>query len=290
MYLRWAGGKTRLANEIISEFPQEFDRYFEPFCGSAAMYLAYADKISQLQETEFDEEEDKAHYPSEVYLSDINSALIHCHRTVRDNLYELKTELISFEKKHKLDPEGTYSLERSLVTDCGETIKCAARFIYINKTCFNGLWRVNKSGEFNDPWSQKREVNLRSKKLNTASRLFQGINLIEQNYDEFVRNRCRNGDFVYLDPPYYPLSETSNFTTYTKGGFDPDKGIKALKYLCNWMSDQGIRWLMSNSSAKQVYKTFRGFHIQEITAHRFVKALGENETREQVEETLIRNY
>jgi len=289
MYLKWVGGKTQLAGQILSLFPKEGDgAYIEPFFGSGAMYFAFRKSIR-----ESDIFNSSRFVPSHYIFGDTNPLLINCHLAVKSSPKELEELLIGKEKEHEYSPTEFYNSQKKLVTQVpdlsnGCDLEAAARFIYINKSCFNGIWRVNRSGLFNVPWNQKETINLVNKKLHYAHKLLQGCEINLCSY----KDRCSKavkGDFVYLDPPYVPLSESSSFTAYTEDGFSLED-LSELRQICDDMDKKGIKWMMSNSTAKIVYDEFSAYNIHEVYAHRFVKALKENEKREKIKETVVTNY
>jgi len=292
MYLKWVGGKTKLADQLLSKFPKEGQisgRYLEPFFGSGAMYFAYRQLLDSPENDLFG---DNIFRASSYIFGDTNKHLVNCHRVVQEFPDDFKEWLRYFELCHEESPERFYKDERKLVTrdiELDIDSKAAARFIYINKSCFNGIWRVNKSGEFNVPWNQIETVNLsENKKLEQAHRLLQGCDINLCSYGDIV-SRAKEGDFVYLDPPYEPLSESSSFTAYTEDDWTTEDLIH-LRSLCNEMDSKGVLWMMSNSTAQKVYDIFDGYTIETVQAHRFVKALKDNEKREKIAETVVTNY
>ncbi len=288
-YLKWAGGKAGLAEQIIPLFPTTIKKYIEPFCGSAAMYLCYANKLFCGEESCFPVD---VAIPCKFILSDINENLLNCHLQMQNNFSLFMDELADFENRHNKDAKKTYLAERKEVAnlDIYNPPRSAARFYYINKTCFNGLWRVNKSGGFNVPWNQIDKVDFDKRTLKHAHALLRQADIYRRDFVASIKEFAKEGDFVYLDPPYYPLNATSNFTSYNENPVDDDNLLESLFDICMWMDNRNINWLMSNSSAEQVKERFQKYKISEIAAPRFVKALKKGEKRETVQETLIRNY
>jgi DNA adenine methylase len=286
-YLKWIGGKTQIADELFSRFPSKMDRYIEAFCGSAALFFirygrAQSDSI-------FGEE-----LPPAI-LNDINLPLLNCHREVQYRLDKVFEFLNILEKQHKEDPEGTYRKIRSelhQIFECSPAAeRSAADFIYINKTCFNGLWRVNSKGGFNVPFNGKLEIEFDRAQIRRCSELLRKHATVRFGYfDTFLMREAKKGDFVFLDPPYVPISITSSFTGYTADGWSDKDDLKLVEVM-NHLDSIGVKFMMTNSNAEKVYQLFGKWNITTVKAHRFVKALnGEGETRSKVDETITTNY
>jgi len=193
-FLKWAGGKTSLLSELLKHVPSPLRRYHEPFVGGGALFFAVA--------------------PRRAVLSDANGELIHCWRQVRDDVHAVLDALsvhvydrVRFEAVRALEPLRLLPAER------------AARFIYLNKTCFNGLWRVNRAGRFNVPFGRYKNPTFHHPGLLLrASRALRGVQIHRAPF-EIALQRASPGEFVYLDPPYDPVSETASFTSYTRNAF-----------------------------------------------------------------------
>ena len=193
-FVKWAGGKTSLLPELLKHVPGRLRRYHEPFVGGGALFFAVA--------------------PRRATLSDANGELVHCWRQVRDDVHGVLDALAGhvyersrFEAVRALDPLRLGPAER------------AARFIYLNKTCFNGLWRVNRAGRFNVPFGRYRNPTFHDPGLLLrASQALRGMQILRAPF-EISLERALPGDFVYLDPPYDPVSQTSSFTSYTRDAF-----------------------------------------------------------------------
>jgi len=305
MYLKWAGGKTKIASKVARHFPKQIHgTYVEPFFGSGAMYFAMKTAISEPDLFIAD-----GFAPSRYLFNDSNEFLINCHLAVKLNIDELEERLREKERLHKKDPKGFYDQEKAEVTchpssyekhknntdkyygldmSKGCDVDRAATFIYINKACFNGLWRVNQTGFFNVPWNQNEEVNLVTQKLRMAHKFLQNCEF-QLGEATDILDDLTEGDFVYLDPPYVPVSKSSHFTAYTKESFTLENLEKLLE-CCDTLTSRSIKWCMSNSNAPFVYETFKGYEINEIDAPRFIKPVKGDEKRETVKETIITNY
>lgn len=287
MYLKWVGSKNQIINDIVSQFPKDIDRYIEPFIGSASVYFGVHD--STQNNLYFKE-------PSSFYLSDTNFFLINCHSEVRDNSDKVCNKLNRLEKEHNeaACKKSLYLEIRSKVTNASiasiDPSELAAYFIYINKTCFNGLWRVNKSGKNNVPFNNNKTVSFNYELIKEASKKLSKADLIVREFDDIDEEELGPGTFVYLDPPYVPLNPTSSFTSYTSKGFNIND-LDRLKKLCEKLDANNAKWMLSNSTAPFVYETFNKWNISEIMVHRFVRAIkNKDEKREKVAEVIVRNY
>lgn len=289
-YLRWIGGKSGIAEQILPHFPSDIDIYVEPFVGSGAMFFAWYKSLEYKSRNIF---HDDIKFPSKIVLCDINNHLINCHRMVRDNCEEVLARVLQLQEKHNAlgeHFESMYKDIRKTVTDDitnSNQIELAAQFMYVNKTCFNGIWRVNRAGKNNVPSNKKTYISFDEEAIRDASRILKKAEIREVNFTNLNFSPCKNV-FVYLDPPYYPISKTSSFASYNKERENDDKLLEKLKRYCQELDGCGIKWAMSNSNAKEVLDSFSNNRIIPISAHRFVRAIKkDNERREKVTETLI---
>lgn len=292
MYLRWVGGKGMIAQELISRFPKvSTTRYLEPFFGSGAMYFSWYNALS----------ENNIFYelPSQFTFSDTNKFLVNCHIQVRDSIEELIHKVREFETEYKESFQKAfpfYNKIRETVTDENELTKdpilSAAKFIFINKTCFNGLWRVNKKGKFNVPYGKRfRNASFDYEAMRRASKMLENVAIYEREFDNIDDNELDKNTFVYLDPPYVPLNNTSSFTSYTAKGFTMTEDLTRIVNFCKRLDSVGAKWMMSNSDSSQVKAAFYEWNIGTINVHRFIKPLKNKEqTREKVKEVVITNY
>ncbi len=252
--VKWAGGKKQLLGQFKQYFPDEIDRYFEPFLGSGAVFF-YVKK-------EYD--------PKEVILSDKLEELINCYKIVRDNVDDLIEALNVHKKNHSPD---YYKKIRAINPEDLDEIENAARFLYLNKTCWNGLYRVNSLGQFNVPMSDKRTNNgiVNEQNLKEASRLLEDVELKVLSYEKILKF-ARPHDFIYLDPPYYPLSKTSSFTSYTAESFSEDDQ-RELSEVYKKLHDMGCHLMLSNSDhefIKELYQDYHDFRIETVDARRMI--------------------
>jgi DNA adenine methylase len=211
---------------------------------------------------------------------------MNCFEVVRSNVEELIKEL----KGYRYDKEQYYAvrtLDRNEDFTALAPIKRAARFIYLNKTCFNGLYRVNSKGHFNVPFGSYNDPTiLDADNLRRCSSAL-GKTILKNGQFEEIAEIAQSGDFVYLDPPYAPVSETSDFTQYAKDGFD-ESSQEMLLLVCLQLHQKGVRWMVSNSNAPLIQELYRGFNIELVAASRSINSRAEK--RGPVMELIIRNF
>ncbi|MBI4315956.1 MAG: DNA adenine methylase [Chloroflexi bacterium] len=268
-FLKWAGGKSRLLSQLEPLFPKTFTGYHEPFVGSGAVYFRLRALRPGLRR---------------VRLTDSNEELINCYSTLRDSAEAVIRLLARHKQQHSRDH---YYAVRAQPPDGLDSAARAARFIYLNKTCYNGLYRVNQSGQFNVPMG--RYVNptiFDAGELRQASAALQNVAL---NVADFwgVTRLARRSDFVYFDPPYHPLSPTANFTSYTAAAFgEPHQRQLADVYRA--LDRKGCRVMLSNSWTPFVLQLYKGYERIEVKAARAInsKAAG----RGKVSEVVVLNY
>jgi DNA adenine methylase len=265
-FVKWVGGKSQLRLDLLSRLPTSFVRYFEPFLGGGALFFA-------LQ-------------PSKAYLSDINLDLINTYRAIQNNVSELIEDL----KQHRYDKDYYYkirNIDRTLDYLEWTDIQKASRLIYLNKSCFNGLYRVNSKGYFNVPMgSYNNPKILDEENLLACSKALKKCNISIHPFLE-IEDILDKDDFVYFDPPYAPLNTTSNFTSYTQDGFGSKMQIE-LRDFCNRLTDRGVKFMLSNSSAPLIIELYEKYHIEFVYASRAINSKGEN--RGKIPEVIVRNY
>lgn len=267
--VKWAGGKGQLLFELEKYLPQDYSTYFEPFLGGGAM-------LFYLQ-------------PQCGVVGDINQELINLYRVIRDSVDELIEDL----KKHQNQADYFYQL-RELDRDPGAfgaltPIQRASRTLYLNKTCYNGLYRVNSKGYFNTPFGNYKNPNIvPQRRLRAVSTYFQRAELTFLACDfQEVLATATEGDFVYLDPPYDPVSVTSNFTSYGKDGFGrPEQ--ERLKEVCDSLNSRGAKFILSNSATDFILDLYADYRIETVEAMRSINSKGVG--RGPVAEVLVRNY
>ena len=258
-FLKWQGSKRRLVPELLKRVPAEFNAYHEPFLGGGALFFALA-STRPLFTVE-----------TPVYLSDANEELVECYLAVKEGFDSVCLHLGFILERHREDPEGTFKFvkETTGVADAA----AAARMIYLNKTCFNGLYRVNKKGLFNSPIGtngMKAEPKgiYDYHELEQCAIALRNVALINDDFRASMEN-VGSGDFVFLDPPYAPLSATSNFTAYTKDGFSAQDQA-AVRDAALSAKNRGAEVLISNSSADLIRDLYAGpeWKVEEVTVGR----------------------
>lgn len=269
-FLKWAGGKRQLAATIREFVPRHYNLYFEPFVGAAAV-------LFDLQ-------------PSTALINDANEELINCYRVVQ----KFPEKLIVHARQHPNTKKHFYEL-RSLdrKPDFSELseLERASRLLFLNKTCFNGLFRVNSRGHFNVPYSKYSNPRIVDEvAIRAVSRYFNSskIQMSSEDFEEALSGAGRD-DFVYLDPPYDPVSDTSSFTGYNLPSFDRDEQ-RRLKRVCDELTRRGCKVLLSNSPTpfiRDLYRNERRYTIVEVKANRNINSKGTG--RGKVKELLIFN-
>jgi DNA adenine methylase len=246
-FLKWAGGKRQLLASLRRLAPRDASTYFEPFVGGGALFFA-------LQ-------------PKRAVLADVNERLIRTYKGVQNNVEEVIRQLEGFPHK----PEFFYEFREKDI-DAGTDADVAAWFIYLNKTGFNGLYRVNRDNRFNVPFGRYVNPTICDKDtLRACSAALAKAKLLVADFASVVKEAGR-GDFVYFDPPYVPLSVTSSFTSYTSRGFGHQEQ-KRLRDTARKLKKRGVRVLLSNSSAPSVCDLYaEGFDITKVSATRLVNS------------------
>ena len=270
LFLKWAGGKLQLIEQFKNLFPHNFNNYYEPFIGSGAVFFYLKSKL-------------KLH---KVFLSDANEELINCFVAVRDKPSELMELLSNHQKKHSKE---YYYAVRSIECDRLDSVNKAARLIYLNKTCFNGLYRVNSKGQFNVPMGDYENPCIFDKNtLYQASQLLQGVHLRVMTFEKAL-NFAQKDDFIYLDPPYIPLSKTSSFTQYSKGSFS-GKEQKCLSKVFRMLDLRGCFVMLSNSDHALTRELYRDYekNIVIVRAKRMINSVGSK--RGVINEVVVTNY
>lgn len=270
-FLKWVGGKGQLLAQLGEFLPLRIERYFEPFIGGGAMFFHLAQRVPSPR----------------AFLRDNNSELMNVYAVVRDFPHELMSRLDAHLARYRSDRENYYYLVRSEhPVPAEQAVERAARMIFLNKTCFNGLWRVNARGEFNVPvGSQQNPALYDRSNILAASRALQGAHLAVQDFRQTMGEAGR-GDFVYIDPPYVPISSTASFTSYTKEAF----GLAEQRELATLFQDaagRGARLMLSNSDTPLVRELYRGFAIHTVRARRAVNCDGSK--RGKINEIVVTN-
>lgn len=247
-FLRWAGGKTKFVQEILSRLPPLPPKatYYEPFLGAGAVFLAYA--------------------PQRAVLSDLNPDLIHTFTSVRNDPADVVKKLYAL---HHRNSEDSYYRVRKQFNGGGSASLQAARFIYLNQTSFNGIYRVNRQGQYNVPYGFKPEPNIPGKReLEAASVLLKRATITLADYKQ-VLSDAADDDVVYLDPPYPPLNGTSYFTHYTKERFASEEQIEVAQ-TADALRGRGCTVIVTNADTPLIRKMYSRWNVSEITRPRWV--------------------
>ena len=272
-FVKWAGGKRQLLAELEKSFPKQFGTYFEPFLGGGALLFDLLAKKPNLK----------------CSVSDLNSDLVLAYVTIRDKLGRLIESLENHSKNYQKDSTGYYYEVRK--QEPKSQIEKVSRLLFLNKTCFNGLYRVNSKGKFNVPLGRYTNPNIVNREnLTTVSKFLQSDKIKISCRDfESILNDAKKGDFVYFDPPYQPVSDTANFTSYTHRDFTEDD-LQRLADLANQLNSKGSHVLLSNSNTKIVKKIFssKKWKVKEIAVNRAINSNSQKRTGHK--EVLIKNY
>ncbi len=270
-FVKWAGGKRQILDKLIKYVPEDFNTYYEPFVGGGALFFELS--------------------PKNAVINDSNEELINVFRCIKDEekLTKMCNELNHHEANHS---EEYYYKIRNIDRDKNKfnrlsDYKRAARTIYLNKACFNGLYRVNSKGEFNVPFGKKLKVNTYEGQnigIIHAYLNFNNIKILSIDFEEAVKD-AKEGDFIYFDPPYD--SDTSTFNSYTEDGFSKDEQIRLSNVFKN-LSDRGCFVMLSNHNTVLINELYKDFYIHKITAKRNINSNGKK--RGKVEEVIITNY
>jgi len=269
--VKWVGGKRQLIEQITPLLPPKLTSYTycEPFLGGGAL-------LFHIQ-------------PSKAIINDANEELINVYKVIRDDVDSLIAEL----KKFSNTSESFYEVrgwdKNPETYNALPDVLKAARFLYLNKTCFNGLYRVNNAGEFNTPFGFYKNPNFINEPTLKAVHAYLKSDAIKLYCGDYVDvlNSLDKKAFVYLDPPYDPVSTTSNFTGYTKGGFNREEQTR-LREACDELDKKGIKFLLSNSSTAFIREQYSNYTIVPVMAKRAINSVASG--RGDIEEVLVKNY
>ncbi len=259
--IKWAGGKGQLLSQLDHLLPKKFNMYIEPFIGGGALFFHIL--------------------PSKSVLIDTNLDLINFYTVVRDKPDALIDDL----KKHKNDEDYYYSMREKDVSKM-DNVERASRFLYLNKTSYNGLWRVNKKGQFNVPFGKYKNPKIVDEQnLKFVSMALKNSEVMLDDFTAVLRY-ARAGTFVYFDPPYHPLSKTSNFTNYS-GKFDEEDQIR-LAECFRVLDKMGCFVILSNSDTEFIKMLYAGYDLQIVKARRAINCKANG--RGQINEIIVRNF
>jgi len=269
-FTKWTGGKRQLLPVIRELMPKTYNRYFEPFVGGGALFFDLA--------------------PKDAVINDFNAELINCYQQIKDN----PQELIEILKVHQEYNSKEYyldlrSADRDERIDMMSEVQRAARILYMLRVDFNGLYRVNSKNQFNVPYGRYKNPKIVDEELISAISVYLNNNQLEIKTGDFEKAvlDVQPGDFVYFDPPYIPLSETSAFTSYTHEGFSYDDQVR-LRDTFKKLSDTGAYVMLSNSSSFLVEELYRDFNIHYVEATRTNGA--KSSSRGRISEIIVTNY
>lgn len=266
-FIKWVGGKRQLMDEIKANLPKKFGRYFEPFIGGGAVLFELG--------------------LENAVINDYNAELVNVYKTIKSNPLDLIDDL----KKHE-NTEDYYYAIRGLDRDDQAFAKLtnaqrASRFIYLNKTGYNGLYRVNSKNQNNVPFGRYKTPNILDEaNIMACSQALQSTTILQGDFEN-IKSLIQKGDFVYLDPPYAPLTKTSSFVSYTDQGFDDAMQIK-VKNLCDYIDSIGAYFMLSNSSATMILDLYKDYNVKLVDANRALNCVGDK--RGSVKEVLVTNY
>lgn len=270
-FLKWAGGKSQLLAQYTDLFPKTYRNYYEPFLGGGAVFF-------NLQ-------------PKRSFLSDINLEVINVYRCIRDQVEEIITHL----HQHYLHHDESYYYDvRSRVEETaewfwiGNNVERAARILYLNKTCFNGLYRENSKGHFNVPIGRYKNPSIYAPDLLRAcAKQLKSARIEPVGFEDVLRRARSSNDFVYFDPPYHPLNQTSSFTSYTRYSFNEADQIR-LRDTFERLRDRGVHVMLSNSDCEFIRDLYSGFNIHTIYASRHINSQGTK--RGKITEVLVTSH
>ncbi len=267
-FLKWAGGKRQLLPTIRKYIPLKYGTYYEPFIGAGAV-------LFDIQ-------------PAFGIINDSNTELINCYEVIRDSIDELILNL----RQHKNEKEYYYAirdLDREPNFRNLDPVKRASRIIYLNKTCFNGLFRVNSAGQFNVPFGSYNNPKIVDEIVLKAVHNYlvtKNIQIMNVDFEQAIKN-AKKGDFIYFDPPYDPVSDTSSFTGYDLNGFGKSEQER-LRDVYKKLSDKGCFVLLSNSATDFVSGLYEDFHVVKVAASRNINSVATG--RGKIDEVLVMNY
>ncbi len=261
-FLKWAGGKRKLFESYLPYFPSQFKHYFEPFIGGGAVLVNLFEHHPEMQAT----------------IIDINQELINAYKVVKAQVEELIGLLAQHKNRHCKEyyyKVRAWDQDPALFNALSDTER-AARLIYLNKTCFNGLYRVNSQGFFNVPFGRYKDPQIYDpENLRNVSKMLQNVEVLNASFDK-VLDLAKKGDLIYFDPPYQPISSTANFTSYTSDNFN-ETNQRRLRETFEILDQRGCYVVLSNSAnefIQDLYRDLEGIQVKEILASRAINRDG----------------
>ena len=270
-FVKWAGGKRQLLSLINERLPEKFDTYYEPFIGGGALLFS--------------------NIPNKAVIGDTNTVLINTYKLIKHDVSTLINILEQFENEHNYaeDKKLFYLQMRTkynnMISENDYSLMAVAMFMYLNKACFNGLYRVNSKGLFNVPFNNSKNLNIFDEKnLNEISLYLQNVVILNSDFEETCK-QAKQGDFVFFDSPYAPLKADS-FESYTKVGFSI-KEHERLACLYRKLTDKGVYCMLTNHNTDLINKLYSGFNIEKVQVKRMINRDAKNRIGEEV---IITNY
>ena len=267
-FIKWAGGKRQLLTKIREKMPKMFNSYYEPFVGGGAVLFDLL--------------------PTTAIINDINSALINTYRKIKESPEEFLYEISIFDNNIKSQGKEYYYNVREHFNDkmmkAEYDIELAALFVFLNKHCFNGLYRVNGKGLFNVPYNNSKRPSCNRDNIIAISEYLQNVTIMEGDFQETC-NLARKGDFVFLDSPYAPLNPTS-FESYTKEGFDKESHIRLAEVFKD-LSDRGCFCMLTNHNTEFINKLYEDYNKDVVNVKRMINSDASNRVGEEI---IITNY
>lgn len=258
--LKWAGGKTQMLDILKENMPTKFNKYIEPFIGGGALFFELA--------------------PTNAIIADSNPELINLYKIIAENVDELIEEL-----KEMKNEEEFFYLIRAINPDTLTDVSRAARTLYLNRTCFNGLYRVNKQGKFNVPFGKYKNPKICDEEnLHVVSKVLKNTTIIHSDYKDVLREYAEPGDFIFLDPPYIPISQNSDFKRYTKEQFY-EEDQRELAEEVKRLRDIGCHVLLTNSNHPLVHELYKEF---EISVHQTKRNINSVASKRKGEDVLVK--
>ncbi|HMO78152.1 MAG TPA: DNA adenine methylase [Candidatus Paceibacterota bacterium] len=271
-FLKWVGGKGQLLNQFENLYPENYNRYFEPFVGGGAVYFSLA--------------------PRQAHINDINQTLVQTYRNIKSDVEKLISELAILEQDYLAkNTDARKVMYYDIRTKYNElepdAFERSIYFLFFNKTAFNGVYRENSKGGFNVPIGSYTNPKIVDEdNLRLVAQTLKKTTITNQSYFDAV-SKAKSGDFVYFDPPYHPLSETSSFTSYSKDSFSKDDQIN-LRDLFIELDKRGVYVMLSNSSAPFIQEIYSGFNQIPVFASRMINSKADK--RGKISEVVVLNY
>lgn len=268
-FIKWAGGKRQLLSKLSQLIPADYNNYYEPFIGGGALLM-------DLQ-------------PRKATINDINSELINVYNQIKNNVFLLIEELLFLDNNiSQIDPSSYYYEMRELynksILEDIKNEKTAALFIFLNKHCFNGLYRVNSKGLFNVPYNNSIGISFSKENLLELSKYFKNVSILNQDFEK-VCNKAKRKDLIFFDSPYSPLNSTT-FDAYTKNGFSKDDHIR-LANLFIKLSDKGCYCILTNHNTEFINELYSNYNIHHIVVKRMINSNGK---KREGKEVIVTNF